>query len=132
MKVLVCGGAGYIGSHVVRVLLDKGYEVVVLDNLSTGHRQSVPEEAALEVGDIRDAACLERLFLRHEVDCVMHFCANSLVGESMEKPIEYYDNNVYGTLCLLRSMVGNSSFPITSMPMALISVSRMGSFSSRT
>ena len=107
MKVLVCGGAGYIGSHVVRVLLDKGYEVVVLDNLSTGHRQSVPESAALEVGDIRDAACLERLFLRHEVECVMHFCANSLVGESMEKPIEYYDNNVYGTLCLLRSMVNN-------------------------
>ena len=87
MKVLVCGGAGYIGSHVVRALLDKDYEVVVLDNLSTGHRQSVPDGAVLEVGDIRDAACLERLFLRHEVGCVMHFCANSLVGESMEKPI---------------------------------------------
>ncbi|MEG0074381.1 MAG: UDP-glucose 4-epimerase GalE [Eubacterium sp.] len=107
MKVLVCGGAGYIGSHVVRTLLDKGYEVVVLDNLSTGHQSSVPKDAVLEVGDIRDIAILERLFLRHEVGCVMHFCANSLVGESMEKPIEYYDNNVYGTLCLLRSMVNN-------------------------
>ena len=108
-KVLVCGGAGYIGSHVVRALLDKGYEVVVLDNLSTGHRAAVPEAAAFEQCDIRDAAGLERMFLRHEdIDCVMHFCANSLVGESMEKPIEYYDNNVGGTLCLLRSMINNN------------------------
>lgn len=106
-QVLVCGGAGYIGSHVVRGLLEKGYGVVVLDNLSTGHRAAVPEEAAFEQCDIRNAAELERVFLRHQIDCVMHFCANSLVGESMEKPIEYYDNNVGGTLCLLRAMINN-------------------------
>ncbi|MDO4289344.1 MAG: UDP-glucose 4-epimerase GalE [Eubacterium sp.] len=107
MSILVCGGAGYIGSHVVQALLDKNYEVVVLDNLSTGHRESVPDKAVLEVADIRDYAALERVFLRHQIDCVMHFCANSLVGESMEKPIEYYDNNVGGTLCLLRAMINN-------------------------
>jgi UDP-glucose 4-epimerase len=107
VKVLVCGGAGYIGSHAVRKLLDSGYEVVVYDNLSTGHRASVPEGVVLEEGDVRNYASLERVFMRHDISCVMHFCANSLVGESMEKPLEYYDNNVGGTLCLLRAMVNN-------------------------
>lgn len=105
MKILVCGGAGYIGSHVVRALLDKQYEVVVLDNLSTGHREAVPKCVALESGDIRDTQFLADVFKSHDIGCVMHFCANSLVGESMEKPLMYYDNNVYGTLCLLKAMV---------------------------
>ena len=105
MKILVCGGAGYIGSHVVRALLDKQYEVVVLDNLSTGHREAVPKNVALESGDIRDTQFLADVFKSHDIGCVMHFCANSLVGESMEKPLMYYDNNVYGTLCLLKAMV---------------------------
>lgn len=107
MNVLVCGGAGYIGSHMVRALLDKGYGVVVYDNLSTGHRGAVHPDAIFEEGDVRNYASLERVFLRHQIDCVMHFCANSLVGESMEKPLEYYDNNVGGTLCLLRAMINN-------------------------
>lgn len=105
MKILVCGGAGYIGSHVVRALLDKHYDVVVLDNLSTGHQESVPESAVLEHGDIRDEEFLGNVFKRHEIGCVMHFCAHSQVGESMEKPMMYYDNNVYGTQCLLKSMI---------------------------
>ncbi|PKM71188.1 MAG: UDP-glucose 4-epimerase GalE [Firmicutes bacterium HGW-Firmicutes-17] len=105
MKILVCGGAGYIGSHVVSVLVEQGYEVVVLDNFSTGHPGAVPQEAVIEEGDIRDQDFLGRIFQTHQIDCVMHFCANSLVGESMEQPIKYYHNNVYGTLCLLETMV---------------------------
>ncbi|WP_303868121.1 UDP-glucose 4-epimerase GalE [Acetobacterium wieringae] len=105
MKVLVCGGAGYIGSHVVRVLVERGYQVVVLDNFSTGHPRAVPKEAVIEEGDIRDRVFIKQVFQAHPIDCVMHFCANSLVGESMVEPLKYYHNNVYGTLCLLETMV---------------------------
>ncbi|OXS25894.1 MAG: UDP-glucose 4-epimerase GalE [Acetobacterium sp. MES1] len=105
MKILVCGGAGYIGSHVVRVLVEQGYQVVVLDNFSTGHLGAVPKEAVIEEGDIRDRVFLGQVFQAHPIDCVMHFCANSLVGESMVEPLKYYHNNVYGTLCLLETMV---------------------------
>ncbi|WP_286947389.1 UDP-glucose 4-epimerase GalE [Acetobacterium sp. UBA5834] len=105
MKILVCGGAGYIGSHVVRVLVERGYQVVVLDNFSTGHLGAVPKEAVIEEGDIRDRVFLGQVFQAHPIDCVMHFCANSLVGESMVEPLKYYHNNVYGTLCLLETMV---------------------------
>jgi UDP-glucose 4-epimerase len=107
MKILVCGGAGYIGSHVVSVLVEQGYEVVVLDNFSTGHPGAVPKEAVIEEGDIRDQDFLGQVFHAHQIDCVMHFCANSLVGESMEQPVKYYHNNVYGTLCLLETMVAH-------------------------
>ncbi|MBC3900110.1 UDP-glucose 4-epimerase GalE [Acetobacterium malicum] len=107
MKILVCGGAGYIGSHVVRVLVERGYEVVVLDNFSTGHPGAVPDEAVIVEGDIRDQDFLGQVFENHQIGCVMHFCANSLVGESMEQPIKYYHNNVYGTLCLLETMVAH-------------------------
>ncbi|UYO61749.1 UDP-glucose 4-epimerase GalE [Acetobacterium wieringae] len=105
MKILVCGGAGYIGSHVVRVLVERGYQVVVLDNFSTGHLGAVPKEAVIEEGDIRDRVFLGQVFQAHPIDCVMHFCANSLVGESMVEPLKYYHNNVYGTICLLETMV---------------------------
>jgi len=105
MKILVCGGAGYIGSHVVRELLEKNYEVVVLDNLSTGHQEAVPIGVAFEIGDIRDPEFLKATFCKHDIVCVMHFCANSLVGESMENPLMYYNNNVNGTLSLLEAMV---------------------------
>ncbi|PKM60633.1 MAG: UDP-glucose 4-epimerase GalE [Firmicutes bacterium HGW-Firmicutes-4] len=105
MKILVCGGAGYIGSHVVSALVEQGYEVVVVDNFSTGHPGAVPKVAVIEEGDIRDQAFLNQVFMAHQIDCVMHFCANSQVGESMEQPIKYYQNNVYGSLCLLETMV---------------------------
>lgn len=105
MKILVCGGAGYIGSHVVRELVERQYEVIVVDNFSTGHPGAVPENVPVIEGDIRDQILLKTVFTEHSIGCVMHFCANSLVGESMEQPIKYYHNNVYGTLCLLETMV---------------------------
>ncbi len=103
MKVLVCGGAGYIGSHMVRHLAACGHEVVVFDNLSTGHREAV-DTATLVVGDLLDPASLASLFAAHRFDAVMHFCALSLVGVSMNEPYLYYRNNVAGTLNLLQAM----------------------------
>lgn len=103
MKILVCGGAGYIGSHMVRFLANKGHEVIVLDNLSTGHREAVPA-GMLEVADILKPTALEAVFARHCFDGVIHFCARSLVGESMMRPYAYYENNVAGTLNLLQVM----------------------------
>ena len=103
MRVLVCGGAGYVGSHMVRRLAQSGHEVVVLDNLSTGHREAVGD-VALVVADLRDAAALDRVFAAQPFDAVMHFCASSLVGESMREPLAYWDNNVGGSLALLGAM----------------------------
>lgn len=103
MAVLVTGGAGYIGSHMVAELLEKGYEVVVVDNLQQGHRGALLG-GKLYVGDIRDKAFMGQVFQENEIDTVIHFAANSLVGESMKDPGKYYHNNVYGTLCLLESM----------------------------
>ena len=94
MAVLVCGGAGYIGSHAVYALIEKGEEVAVIDNLQTGHRGALHPEARFYEGDIRSAAALDRIFTENEVDAVVHFAANSLVGESMEKPLLYFNNNV--------------------------------------
>jgi UDP-glucose 4-epimerase len=105
MKILVCGGAGYIGSHVVRALVERHYDVIVVDNFSTGHPGAVPENVPVIESDIRDPVLLKKVFEEHSIGCVMHFCANSLVGESMEQPLKYYHNNVYGTLCLLETMV---------------------------
>lgn len=107
MSILVCGGAGYVGSITVKSLMEKGYEVVVLDNLSTGHREAVTPGAILEVADVRDEKALERIFMRHDIDCVMHFCAEALIAESLEKPLEYFNNNVTGTLTLLQAVVDN-------------------------
>jgi UDP-glucose 4-epimerase len=103
MAVLVTGGAGYIGSHTVAALLEKGEEVVVADNLYQGHRDAVPG-GKLYVGDLRDEAFLAKVFAENDIDGVIHFAANSLVGESMKDPGKYYHNNVYGTLCLLEQM----------------------------
>ncbi len=107
MAILVPGGAGYIGSHIVYALLEQGREVVVVDNLQTGHVESVHPDARFERGDIRNEAFLDDILKRHKIDAVIHFAANSLVGESMEKPLMYYDNNFYGTLVLLKSLVKN-------------------------
>lgn len=103
MSVLIIGGAGYIGSHAVAALLARGEDVVVLDNLYQGHKAAVLG-GKLIVGDIRDSAILDDVFQNHQIDSVIHFAANSLVGESMTDPGKYYNNNVYGTLCLLEKM----------------------------
>ena len=105
MKVLVTGGAGYIGSHCVKVLLDKGYEVVVVDNLETGYKDAVDSKAKLYIGDIADEALMDRVFGENQVLGVIHFAAFSLVGESMTNPYKYYENNVAKTNRLLESMV---------------------------
>ena len=105
MKVLVTGGAGYIGSHCVKVLLDKGYEVVVVDNLETGYKDAVDSKAKLYIGDIADEALMDRVFSENQVIGVIHFAAFSLVGESMTNPYKYYENNVAKTNRLLESMV---------------------------
>jgi UDP-glucose 4-epimerase len=103
MAVLVIGGAGYIGSHTVAALLERGEEIIVLDNLVQGHRDAVLG-GTLIVGDLRDENVLDRVFQMYAIDAVIHFAANSLVGESMQDPGKYYNNNVYGTLCLLEKM----------------------------
>ena len=105
MAILVCGGAGYIGSHAVHALVEKGEEVVIVDNLQTGHRGALNPAAKFYEGDIRDASVLDRIFTENKIEAVIHFAANSLVGESMEKPLLYFNNNVYGMQVLLEAMV---------------------------
>ena len=105
MAILVCGGAGYIGSHAVHALIEKGEQVVVVDNLQTGHRDALNPKAKFYEGDIRDASVLDKIFTENKVEAVIHFAANSLVGESMEKPLLYFNNNVYGMQVLLEAMV---------------------------
>jgi UDP-glucose 4-epimerase len=102
-KVLICGGAGYIGAHMLKMLAHQGHNVVVFDNLSTGHRAAV-RWGQLVVGDVLDPGALERLFAVHQFDVVMHFCALSQVGDSVKDPYSYYRNNVVGTLNLLEAM----------------------------
>lgn len=105
MAVLVLGGAGYIGSHTVYELIERGEDVVVIDNLETGHIEALHPKARFYEGDIRDAKFLDEVFSKEKIDTVIHFAANSLVGESMENPLKYYDNNVYGTKVLLSQMI---------------------------
>lgn len=107
MRILVLGGAGYIGSHTVYELIAQGNEVVVADNLETGHIEAVHKDATFYQGDIRDRAFIDSVFDQEQVDAVIHFAANSLVGESMVNPLKYYDNNVCGTKVLLESMVSH-------------------------
>jgi len=102
-NILVCGGAGYIGSHMARWLALRGSKVTVLDNLSTGHREAVQWGELIEA-DVLDPSSLERAFNGRRFDAVMHFCARSLVGESVAEPYAYYANNVAGTLNLLETM----------------------------
>jgi UDP-glucose 4-epimerase len=105
MSILVLGGAGYIGSHAVYQLIDQKYDVVVVDNLQTGHRKAVHPSATFYEGDIRDKGFLQKVFANENIEGVLHFAASSLVGESMTQPIKYFDNNVYGTQVLLDVMV---------------------------
>ncbi|WP_096190337.1 UDP-glucose 4-epimerase GalE [Evansella halocellulosilytica] len=104
MAVLVCGGAGYIGSHAVADLIEKGEKVVVIDNLQTGHLDAVAQGADLYIGDLRNKDLLARVFKENEIDAVIHFAADSLVGVSVTEPLQYYENNVYGAMCLLEAM----------------------------
>lgn len=107
MTILVLGGAGYIGSHTVYELIDNGEDVAVIDNLLTGHEEAVHPKARFYKGDIRDREFLDEVLKKEKPDAVIHFAACSLVGESMEKPLKYYDNNLCGTKVLLDSMVAN-------------------------
>ena len=107
MAILVLGGAGYIGSHAVYELIDAGKEVVIADNLETGHIEAVHPKAKFYQGDIRDRAFIDSVFDHEQIDGVIHFAANSLVGESMTNPLKYYDNNLCGTKVLLESMVAH-------------------------
>ena len=111
MKVLVTGGAGFIGSHTVVELLDAGYEVVVVDNLSNASEESMRRVKEITgksfdfyVADVRDRAKLEEIFSAHNVDWVIHFAGLKAVGESVQKPVLYYDNNLISTLVLLETM----------------------------
>lgn len=108
MSVLVLGGAGYIGSHTVYELIGKGEKVVIVDNLETGYREAVHKDAVFCQGDIRDRQFMDSVFEKEEIDAVIHFAANSLVGESMVNPLKYYDNNLYGTKVLLESMIAHN------------------------
>ena len=108
MRLLVLGGAGYIGSHTAVELLDRGHEVVIADNLITGYKQAVPKEAVFYQGDIRDYNFLNNLFKTEKIDAVIHFAAFSLVGESVTNPLKYYENNLYGTKVLLQAMIDNN------------------------
>ena len=105
MSILVCGGAGYIGSHTVYKLIEQGKDVVIVDNLQSGHMGAVHPKAKFYKGDIRDAAVLDKIFTENKIESIVHFAANSLVGESMVKPLLYFNNNVYGMQVLLESMV---------------------------
>ncbi|MDM5314929.1 UDP-glucose 4-epimerase GalE [Fictibacillus sp. b24] len=102
--ILVVGGAGYIGSHTIKEILSKGFEVVVLDNLSTGHRESIDFRVQFVEGDLGNEELLDHVFTTYSIEAVMHFAANSLVGESVQDPAKYYTNNVAATLTLLQKM----------------------------
>lgn len=101
--ILVCGGAGYIGSHMVAELLENNNEVVVLDSLVKGHKEALLG-GKLYVGDLRDRKILDKVFTENKIDAVIDFAAFSLVGESMTEPLKYFNNNVYGTISLLEAM----------------------------
>ena len=107
MAILVLGGAGYIGSHTVYELIDAGRDVVIADNLETGHIEAVHPKAKFYQGDIRNREFVDCVFESEHIDGVIHFAANSLVGESMTNPLKYYDNNLCGTKVLLESMVAH-------------------------
>ena len=105
MTVLVTGGAGYIGSHVVHGLIEQGEYVIVLDNLSSGFRESVAEQATLIVGDTGDAGLVSGLIAEHGVNAIMHFAASTVVPESVAKPVAYYTNNTVNSLALIDAAI---------------------------
>lgn len=116
MNILVTGGAGYIGSHAVRSLLKTGHSVVVLDNLSYGHREAVPTDVPFYQVDLFETDRIEEILRKHEIEAVMHFAALISVGESVQKPLLYYRNNAAGAMSLLEAMerVGVKRFVFSS------------------
>ncbi|MDD3713201.1 MAG: UDP-glucose 4-epimerase GalE [Candidatus Izemoplasmatales bacterium] len=105
MNILVLGGAGYIGSHFVKKALEAQNRIIVIDNLSTGHRKSLPQNIKFFQGDVRDENFMDNVFKKEKIDACVHFCAFSLVGESMKDPLKYFDNNVIGAIKLVETMV---------------------------
>src|SRR5262249_20151357 len=103
MRVLVSGGAGYIGSHTVRLLMSRGHDVWVYDNLSMGHRGAVPAERLI-VADLNEGDALDHALLIHRIEAVVHFAAYAYVGESVTNPAKYYQNNLVNALNLLDRM----------------------------
>lgn len=104
-KILVTGGAGYIGSHMVRVLLQAGFQPVILDNLSTGHKDFIPRGVPFVSGDLRRPGDIRKAFAKHKIDAVIHFAALIVVSESVSEPFKYYENNVTGSLNLFHEMM---------------------------
>ena len=104
MAILVCGGAGYIGSHTVRQLLTAGEEVIIADNLSTGHRAAINPDVKFYECDIRDKDALKKIFVENKIEAVFHFAAFIEAGESVKLPLKYFNNNVYGMQILLEAM----------------------------
>ena len=102
MKIIVCGGAGYIGSHLVKELSKLDHTIIVFDNLSKGHIEAVPATAKLEIGDIRNPQDLDRVFGEYKPEACFHFSASIEVAESVADPLKYYENNVGGTITLLK------------------------------
>ncbi|RXH01617.1 UDP-glucose 4-epimerase GalE [Bradyrhizobium vignae] len=107
MAVLVTGGAGYIGSHVVYGLLEQNHRVIVLDNLSSGFREAVAKQATLVVGDVGDAELVSQLIAKHSISAIMHFAASTVVPESVAKPIAYYTNNTVKSLALIKAGISS-------------------------
>lgn len=124
MRVLVTGGAGYIGSTTAVLLLEAGHEVIVYDSLVRGHREAVPPEAEFVLGDVGDAGALGGLFARREIDAVVHFAAFIEAGESMQDPARYFRNNVVHSLALLETMVAHSVERIVFSSTAAVYASR--------
>jgi UDP-glucose 4-epimerase len=108
MRILVSGGAGYIGSHVVRMLREKGDEVVIIDNLSRGHKESIPEGVPFEKIDLLDFELLSNSIKNYSIDAVIHFAAFAYVGESVDNPQMYYSNNLVGSFNLINALKENN------------------------